>query len=137
MFIQQAFKPNFKGYDSNDLHSWVVVSNNKIMDYPIKTLKNSSEWGTNDLKYLAFEEKHQKILYNKYENKLEEKYKLLEKTTISKKELEKIFMVNSGYCFYRSILIHKKLKEMGKDSKVVFGSLGFVQPDGRVFFEYG
>ena len=138
MFLQEAYTPTFNGYNSTDLHAWVVLENGKIMDYPIKTLKDSSFMGTEKLKYVPFDEKHQQTLYDRYEYKLSVKYnEFVSLLNMDKQEADKHFMVNGGYCMYRAIVIHKKLKEMGKESKVVFGSLGFVQPSGRVFYEFG
>ena len=47
-------------------------------------------------------------------------------------------MYGGGVCFYRAYLMKGFLKDTeNKKSKVVFGSLGYIQPNGDVFYEYG
>jgi hypothetical protein len=133
-FLQRAFTPEFKGYSSTDLHCWVELENGKIMDYPVDTLKNHSMFGTDKLKYVAFDEKHQKKLYDIYDKDLNKRYSLLPH---KKGFIDNTFVLNGGYCFYRAIIIHKRLQAKGLKSKVVFGSLGFIQSNGSVFYEFG
>ena len=137
MFCESAYTPSFNGYRSSDMHAWIELPNNKIMDYPITTLKSSSCMGTDYLRYVPFEEKHQQILYERYTEKLAVKYNEFACMGKNKDEADKHFMITSGYCFYRAIVIHKRLLEKNKSAKVVFGSLGFLQPNGRVFYEFG
>ena len=128
-----ASTPKFKGYQSSDLHAWVELENGKVMDYPTKLLKSQSMLGTDDLKYVAFDDKHQQKLIDIYTEKFNEKLKL----GVERKIVETTYITTIGYCYYRSIIIHNKLKEKGIKSKIVFGSLGFIQPNGSVFYEYG
>jgi len=128
-----ASTPKFNGYKSSDMHAWVVLENGKIMDYPTKLLKSQSMLGTDELKYVAFDDKHQQKLNDIYTEKFNQQLKL----GIERKIVETTYITTPGYCQFRSIIIHNKLKEKGIKSKIVFGSLGFIQGNGSVFYEYG
>jgi len=133
MFSVNASTPTFKGYDTYDLHAWVVVKKSgKIMDYPIELLKTTSMYGTSTLKYVPFDDKHQKKLIKKWSKDLDNRYEYF-----SAEEIDNTYVLNTGYCMFRALIIHRRLKEKGIKSKVVFGSLGFVQPNGSVFYEFG
>ena len=120
--------PKFYGYNSSDLHAWVELENGEILDYPIETLKSCSKYGTTRVKYVPFKQQHQEILYKKYTNKLSAEFN----------EYPHIYFINTGgYCMYRAIVIHRHLQTLGKKSKVVFGSLGFIQDDNSIFYEFG
>ena len=128
--------PTFNGYDSPDFHTWVEVEDGEILDYPIKTLKPLSKYGTDRVKYAPFAEKHQKRLCDKYVYNLSVKYIACGETRY-KNSLEETFTTNGGYCPYRAIIIQNRLFARGIKSKIVFGSLGFIQKDGSVFYEFG
>lgn len=133
MFSVNASTPTFKGYDTYDLHAWVVVEKTgKIMDYPVELLKTTSMAGTNKVKYVPFDDKHQNKLKRKWSKELDNRYEYF-----SREELETSYVLNVGYCMFRALIIHRKLMKKGIKSKVVFGSLGFVQPNGSVFYEFG
>jgi hypothetical protein len=135
MFSMTASTPSFKGYNTSDLHAWVVVKKSqKIMDYPINTLKSLSMMGTDKLRYVPFDDIHQDKLIKIWSKKLDGKYKL---EGLSREDVDNTYVLNGGYCFFRALIIHRKLKEKGIKSKVVFGSLGFVQSNGSVFYEFG
>lgn len=135
MFSVNASTPTFKGYDTYDLHTWVVVEKTgKIMDYPIELLKTTSMYGTSTLKYVPFDDKHQDKLKKKWEETLDSRYQL---EGLSRSYVDNTYVLNTGYCMFRALIIHRRLKEKGINSKVVFGSLGFVQPNGSVFYEFG
>ena len=48
-------------------------------------------------------------------------------------EWHQYMVENTGFCMYRSIYLASKNDKL----KVVYGSLGFKQADGSVFYEYG
>ena len=129
--------PKFNGYKSKDLHAWVELENGRIMDYPIKTLKSTSAYGTDRVKYVPFKQQHQEILYDKYADELSDKYNEYICMGLTKEDVDTIFINNSGFCQYRALIIHKRLGAQGKKSKVVFGSLGFIQDDDSIFYEFG
>jgi hypothetical protein len=130
-----ASKPSFKGYNTTDLHAWVVVEKKgKIMDYPVSTLEKLSAYGTKNVKYVPFDDSHQEKLIERWSKKLEGKYQL---EGLSKSDVDNTYVLNGGYCMFRALIIHRRLREKGIESKVVFGSLGFVQPNGSVFYEFG
>ena len=104
------------------------------MDYPISQLQTCSAKGTMKVKYVPFDDIHQEKLIERWSKKLEAKYQL---EGISHIDVDNTYVLNVGYCMFRALIIHRRLIEKGIESKVVFGSLGFVQPNGSVFYEFG
>ena len=129
----QAAEPQFWGLDSYDLHCWVEV-NGKILDYPVRELEKSSLYGTKKLKYAPFHEELQPLLEEKWRKSYEDKSTQLKGQGI---DYQLIWVTTAGYCWYRSIIIYDKLKAKGLNPKIVYGSLGFVQKDNSVFYEFG
>lgn len=131
-------QPTFYGINSNDLHAWVELENGKKMDYDPQTLKYGF-YGTLKTKYVPFDESVQKPLFDRFTKDLRHKYDSLKELEINmtKDDLDKRCVITRGCCMYRALIIHKRLKAKGIPSKVVFGSLGFIQPDGSVFYEFG
>ena len=129
----QATEPQFWGLDSPDFHAWVELDG-KILDYPVKVLEKCSLHGTRNLNYVPFHADLQPLLSEKWLKKYEEKTKQFVGSNI---DYQTFWVVNSGFCFYRSIIIAERLKARGLNPKIVYGSLGFVQKDGSVFYEYG
>ena len=128
-----ATEPQFWGLDSPDLHAWVVVDG-KILDYPVKTLEKCSLHGTKKLKYVPFHDELQPLLNEKWRKSYEDKAKQFVGSNI---DYQTYWVVNGGFCWYRSIIIADRLKAKGLNPKIVYGSLGFVQKDGSVFYEFG
>jgi hypothetical protein len=135
-----AYAPRFHGFNSADFHAWVEV-NGKVIDYPIHQLRLCSKFGTGKVKYVPFEEDIQDKLQRRYRVKFEQKYTLLSelqrKGCYTKGKWEAFVVLTPGYCFYRAMVMYDRLVLKGKKPKLVFGSLGFVQEDGRVFYEFG
>ena len=132
-----ASTPSFNGYNSSDLHAWVELGNGRIMDYPIETLKSLSAYGTKRVKYVPFKKQHQAILYDRYVYKLTVQYNEFVCMGFDKEYADRIFYNTGGYCMYRALVLQKRLQEKGIKSKVVFGSLGFIQDDDSIFYEFG
>ena len=128
----QATEPQFWGLNSPDLHCWVEL-NGKILDYPVKVLEKCSQHGTRNLKYVPFHKDVQPLLEEKWRKSYEYKASQLEGYV----DYQTVWVVNGGFCFYRSIIIADRLKAKGLNPKIVYGSLGFVQNDGSVFYEFG
>ena len=120
-----------------DLHCW-VVHNGKIVDYTLKQLLTKSPvWGTDELVYVPFAMPLQRrvfdVIRQRYKNTLT---KL--RRELSKAELEATYAHwdnVAGHCWMKAIRYYKKHHRDG--ATLVFGSLGFVQPNGSVFYEYG
>ena len=128
-----ATEPQFWGLDSPDLHCWVELDG-KILDYPVKVLEKCSLHGTRNLKYVPFHDDIQPLLNEKWRKSYDDKAKQLVGTNI---DYQTYWVVNGGFCWYRSIIIADRLKAKGLNPKIVYGSLGFVQNDGSVFYEFG
>lgn len=127
-----ATEPQFWGLDSPDLHCWVELDG-KILDYPVKLLEKCSLHGTKKLNYVPFHKDLQPLLEEKWRKSYEYKARQLEGYV----DYQTVWVVNGGFCFYRSIIIADRLKAKGLNPKIVYGSLGFVQNDGSVFYEFG
>ena len=127
-----ATEPQFWGLDSPDLHCWVELDG-KILDYPVKLLEKCSLHGTKNLKYVPFHKDLQPLLEEKWRKSYDNKARQLEGYV----DYQTVWVVNGGFCFYRSIIISDRLKAKGLNPKIVYGSLGFVQNDGSVFYEFG
>jgi len=131
-FGMPANTPKFWGLDSHDLHCWVELDG-KILDYPVSKLEKVSLHGTRNLKYVPFKDKVQPLLEKKWRKCYEDKARQLEGYV----DYQTFWVINGGFCFYRSIIIADRLKARGLNPKIVYGSLGFVQKDGSVYYEYG
>ena len=119
-----ATTTTIKQYNKNkrDYHCWCIdPDTGKIYDYPTSTLKKLSLYGTNKLVYKPFAKKLQKIV-------------LRDHLPSCLSSIVPDSIVNmGGFCSikaYRTKLKNRKLK-------IVFGSLGFKQKDGNIFYEWG
>ena len=130
--------PRFKGMDSNDLHAWVELEDGKKMDYPPQELKYGM-FGSLKTNYVPFDDSVQKPLFDRFTKSLKQKYASLPQLEIpfTKDDLDRHFITTGGCCMYRALILHKRLTDKGIPCKVVFGSLGFIQPDGSIFYEFG
>ena len=132
-----ATEPQFWGLDSPDLHCWVELDG-KILDYPVKVLEKCSQHGTKNVKYVPFHKDLQPLLEEKWRKSYNLKVKeFAEFGSMLPIDYNIFWVVNGGFCFYRSIIIADRLKAKGLNPKIVYGSLGFVQKDGSVYYEYG
>ena len=132
-----ATEPQFWGLDSPDLHCWVELDG-KILDYPVKLLEKCSLHGTKNLKYVPFHKDLQPLLEEKWRKSYNLKVKqFAEFGSMVPIDYNTFWVVNDGFCWYRSIIIADRLKAKGLNPKIVYGSLGFVQNDGSVFYEFG
>lgn len=119
-----------------DLHIWCVDDQNNILDYPIDQIE--SWYWTDDVVYRPFDAQHVRMIYDDvmhfakrnetYINVIskmsqEEKMKAIEENTFPKKN-----------CMWRALALQNSdpLKY-----SIVFGSLGFRQRSGKIFWEYG
>lgn len=130
-----AFEPKFRSM--NDLHAWSELPNGKILDYTNATLKESCALSTDDVVRVPFSEEQQQECFVHWQTRYDENVKsgkMCESEGVSMDTLRHIFLNEGGWCQYKSLMIHEQTK--GR-AKVVFGSLGFRQLDGRVYYEYG
>ena len=119
-----------------DLYVWCVDDENDILDYPTEQIE--SMYWTNDVVYRPFDSKFVSLIYRdvmyyaeRCENYLNtisgmsqnEKMKAIEDNTFPKRN-----------CLWRALALQNS-----NPSKyaVVFGSLGFRQGNGKIFWEYG
>ena len=126
--LAQIVKHNFLGQTSLDAHMWLEDQNGKVFDYDDETLKNVSAYGT------------LKIVRKEFPKDLQ--IQLVPHILQIQENDQKNFGLNRqlfntvpGHCFMRSKL--EKKNNPKNQYKVKVGSLGFVQPDGRIFWEYG
>ena len=134
--INQIVKHN--GYDA---HAWVEDEDGVIYDYDGEVLNLLSSYGKNCVlhKRVPFPTELQLEFlpyFKKYIDKTDNLLPLL--TEDQKGIFFNKCMYGGGVCFYRAYLMKGFLKDTeNKKSKVVFGSLGYIQPNGDVFYEYG
>ena len=121
-----------------DLHSWVEYDDGTIDDYDDISLSKISMFGSLDIVRVPFSlELTLKVLPH-IKKHLDTNLWVI--SELEDKELMKEvnrIMNKPGACIYRSYLIKAKLLKQGRKCKIVYGSLGFRQPDGSVFYEYG
>ena len=111
---------------------WLEDQNGNVFDYDDETLKNVSAYGTLKIVRKEFPKDLQKQLIP-YILQIQEN----ERKTFGLNR--QLFNTVPGHCFMRTKLELKKMKENNPKNqyKVKVGSLGFVQPDGHIFWEYG
>jgi len=114
-----------------DGHLWIEDDTGKIYDYEKKKLKKISLYGTNKIIRKPFPSNIENLIRDK---KIAEAKDILKKTP---QNLHKLFVENCGFCNLRVFIIYKKLKKLGINSTIRCGSLGFVQSNGDIFYEYG
>jgi len=125
--LGSASKPKFS--NMSDLHAWVVMPNGMILDYKKEALMKCSAFGTPELVYEPFEPKIQGRCMKHWKKKYKNNMINGRPMGLDTRRL----MEETGYCMYRSLYMAGRSDKL----KVVFGSLGFRQPDGSVFYEFG
>ena len=122
------------------------------MDYPAEKLKGCSMFGTENLKYVPFDEATQALCLKHWQNQYKEevlsgkmaayenkknknKQNEMAAFEITTDQLCQGFVDSLGWCQYRSLYIASRDKT--NRIKVVFGGLGFVQEDGSVYYRWG
>lgn len=125
--------------NTRDVHCWCIdkENGNRILDYPDDQLAPTCEYRTDRVvrqawsKELADEirprlERDSRIYIQKLINEMgsvDELFKSIENNTFPQQ-----------YCIARAFLLHSSNPSK---YEVVIGAFGFVQPDGRTFFECG
>ena len=119
-----------------DFHVWCVDENNNVYDYPIEQIE--SVYWTNKVIRRPFDIEH---AMKKYEFMLDFRKHLVSYFDIvtSLTQEEKIKMIENGtfplkQCLDRALTLRESNP---RKFAVVVGSLGFVQSDGSVFWQYG
>jgi len=119
-----------------DFHVWCVDERNNIYDYPIEQIK-SIHW-TNRIIRRPFDIEHAML---KYQFMIKFRKRLISyKTDIEPLNQEqKMAMIESDtfpmkQCLDRALTLRTSNP---KRFAIVIGSLGFIQPDGSIFWEYG
>ena len=134
--INQIVKSN--GYDA---HAWVEDEDGVIYDYDAEVLNLLSSYGKKCVshKRVPFPTELQLEFLPYFKKYIDKTNKLLPLLTEEQKGIcYNKFMNCGGACFYRAYLIKGFLKDKeNKKSKVVIGSLGYIQPNGDIYYEYG
>ena len=135
---------------SFDAHMW-IENDGKIMDYPLAAYKGlslgtGSNW-TGKCIYKPFPKNIEKLLKNKMiaaaKIKIKETETLMEvfgSGAIKKKAVQKFKLyciTNAGFCNIRAMLMAEKMLNKQIVANIRCGSLGFVQKNGDVWYEYG
>lgn len=108
-----------------DAHMWLEDSDGDVLDYDDASLKNVSMYGTTTIVRKEFP-KHLQMEVLPYIRQAQR--------SLLQRGLDEDFMKRTpGFCWVRAMLEKRK----HKNYKVKIGSLGFVQTDGSVFWEYG
>ena len=125
--------------DTRDFHSWCIDKDNgnKILDYPDDQLSPSCPYRTDHVVRQAWS----KELADQICPRLERESRIYIQQLINKKgseeELFKAIENNTfplQYCTARAFLLYSSNPSK---YEVVIGAFGFVQPDGRTFWECG
>ena len=125
--------------NTRDFHSWCIDKDNanKILDYPDHQLSPSCEYRTDHVVRQAWS----KELADEIRPRLERESQIYIQELIDKKggvdELFKAIENNTfplQYCTARAFLLYSSNPSK---YEVVIGAFGFVQPDGRTFWECG
>ena len=128
-----------------DGHMWVEVeeeNGTKIYDYSENKFEGMSAYGFKQLSwsgkvvYKPFPEEIEDLIVNKMIEYAKKKVKKIKKMPI-KKKLANIKAINDrpGRCTLRACLVSQNLKN--KKHKIRCGSLGYVQKNGDVWYEWG
>ena len=132
----ETFEEIPKSVGSIDCHAW-ITHNGKVIDYPIEKLMKKSAYATNKVVRKPFPQMLQVQLLPHVVNIWRNNIKLMKQTTPKSfwKTQKRYWDNEAGNCFMKVIQYWKKHHNDG--AKIVFGSLGFVQTDGNIFYEYG
>ena len=124
-----------KSDDSIDCHSW-VIHKSRLIDYPLEELMKCSLFATDKVVRKPFPKMLQVQVLPHIIKIWKDKKEGLD--LFSKDFQSEIFHYwnnSKGNCIMKSIEYWINHKHDG--AKIVFGSLGFVQTNGYIFYEYG
>tara|TARA_Y100000114_G_C11761496_1_gene329997 strand:+ start:753 stop:1178 length:426 start_codon:yes stop_codon:yes gene_type:complete len=134
--IKQVYKGG-KGVDIKlDAHCWVEIEG-EVCDYDNSVLQSCSFYGTNRIVRKPFSQELQieclPYVLECVGAKLQ---------TATELNMEEDFinhcLTECGNCFTRSVLLHHQCKQKKIKSKIIIGSLGFIQDNNKdIFYEYG
>jgi hypothetical protein len=121
-----------------DCHSWVEYDDGTIDDYDDISLSKISMLGNLDIVRTPFPLELTIELLPYVKKNINRLLEIFEKMDREEQEqfLDKV-MNQPGGCIYRSYFIKAALIKQGKKCKIVYGSLGFKQSNGTIFYEYG
>ena len=130
-----------KGGGRFDIHCWVEDEDGKIHDYEDDVLNTLSTYGKKGTKHkrVPLSKELQLEFLPHYTKSVSHTSKVLKQLTQAQQDIYFNRMMNmGGLCLYRAYTMKGYLKSgENKKSKIVFGSLGYIQPNGDVFYEYG
>ena len=119
-----------------DYHAWCVDESNKVYDYPIEQIPSLAKTDKvirrpfdidHAIKFYPFMMDFRKCFFS-YQTKV-----------VPFTHEQKMAMINNntfpvGHCLDRALTLRESDP---RKFSVVIGSLGFIQPDGSIFWEYG
>ena len=124
---------------TRDVHSWCIDKDNgnKILDYPDDQLAPTCEYKTDHVVRQAWS----KALADEIHPRLERESRIyIQKLINEKGSVDEVFKAIENntfplqYCTARAFLLYSSNPSK---YEVVIGAFGFVQPDGRTFWECG
>jgi len=128
----------YLGCNMLDAHSWIELDDGTIIDYDVRDLKETSAFGSLDVIRVPFPLKLQlellpyvKKIINAFDNAIQ---------GLNEKDLEDInnnICNTVGKCILRTYIMRQVFLSKGIKCKVVYGSLGFKQPNNQYFYEFG
>jgi len=128
----------YLGCNRLDAHSWIELDDGTIIDYDDKILATTSAFGNLNIVRVPFPLNIQvqilpfvKKFIDAFNNKT---------MFCSTQQLEQItenIMSCAGKCVLRTYIMKKLYTAQGIKCKVVYGSLGFKQPNNKYWYEYG
>tara|TARA_R110002050_G_scaffold279447_1_gene426077 strand:- start:359 stop:880 length:522 start_codon:yes stop_codon:yes gene_type:complete len=128
----------YLGCSMLDAHSWIELDDGTIIDYDVRDLKETSAFGSLDVIRVPFPLKLQlellpyvKKIINAFNNALEG---LTEK---DREDINNNIRNTVGKCILRTYIMKQVFLSKGIKCKVVYGSLGFKQPNNQYFYEFG
>jgi len=129
-----------KGGGRFDIHVWVEDEGGEIHDYDDDVLNSLSTYGKKGTKHkrVPLSKKLQLEFLPYYTESINHTSKVLRQISQEQQDIYFNKMMYLGErCLYRAYILKANLKANGKKSKIVFGSLGYIQSNGDVFYEYG
>lgn len=126
--------------DLLDLHCWVLIDG-VIHDYEDNMLYRVSAYSTKKIVRKAFPPKLQQECLKHIMTGFKKKKQLAKQMApimgMTPEMLLNDIGSNIGNCITKSMMCYKHAKKQGKRPIFVIGSLGFVQKNGDIFYEYG
>lgn len=124
---------------TKDYHVWLedLENNEAVVDYPNSQLARGSEYWTNNIVRHEWSNELADAIQPRLEREARIWIQRLTQTYGSKDKVMEAIMENRfpvDHCLPRAFLIHESNPTR---YRIVIGALGFIQADGRTFWEHG